>query len=114
YYTLAVPPLIRTASHLLSGSRRAELNRFTSACQNSPEFAGMVQHLFDHLLPRAQEKESASADSLEALLEVHGFDRVQHEQIRADLQNGRIGLAQNSLPVNSRIEDVVLGDYVPA
>jgi UTP--glucose-1-phosphate uridylyltransferase len=30
---------------------------------------------------------------------------VQHEQIQADLRAGRIGLAQNRLPVASRIED---------
>ncbi|HEY4753358.1 MAG TPA: UTP--glucose-1-phosphate uridylyltransferase, partial [Candidatus Limnocylindrales bacterium] len=32
--------------------------------------------------------------------------RTQHEQIRADLRNGRIGLALNRLPANTRIEDV--------
>ncbi|HXF60907.1 MAG TPA: UTP--glucose-1-phosphate uridylyltransferase, partial [Caldilineaceae bacterium] len=31
---------------------------------------------------------------------------VQHEQIRADMRSGRIGLAQNRLPVSSQIEDV--------
>ena len=36
----------------------------------------------------------------------HGFDRVQHEQIRADLKEGRIGLAQNRLPASAVIEDV--------
>jgi hypothetical protein len=40
------------------------------------------------------------------LLERHGFDRVQHEQIQADLRSGRIGLAQNRLPATSQIEDV--------
>jgi hypothetical protein len=116
YYTLAVPALIRTPAHQLSPARRAELHRFTSACQNSAEFAGMVQQLFDHLLPRSQENEASSAGSLQSLLAMHGFDRAQHEQIRADLHNGRIGLAQNCLPVNSRIEDAApdeLGDAAP-
>jgi hypothetical protein len=39
YYTLAVPPLLRTDSRLLSPGRRAELDRFTAACRtwrNSP------------------------------------------------------------------------------
>ncbi len=31
---------------------------------------------------------------------------MQHEQIRSDLRSGRIGLAQNRLPVSSTIEDV--------
>jgi hypothetical protein len=114
YYTLAVPPLIRTASHLLSPARRAELNRFTAACQSVAEFSGMVQHLFDHLLPRSQESEGGHAESLEAILQSHGFDRAQHEQIQADLRSGRIGLAQNRLPVNSRIEDVGPGDILDA
>ncbi len=35
---------------------------------------------------------------------------MQHEQIRADLRAGRIGLAQNRLPVNSDIRDVQPGD----
>ena len=30
---------------------------------------------------------------------------MQHEQIQADLHSGRIGLAQNRLPVTSHIED---------
>ena len=72
----------------------------------------MVQTLFDRLLPRAQAGETGRADTLEALLEANGFDRVQHEQIRADLQRGRIGLAQNRLPATSRIEDVRAGRIV--
>ena len=39
-------------------------------------------------------------------METLGFDRVQHEQIRADLRDGRIGLAQNRLPASTNIEDV--------
>ncbi len=74
----------------------------------------MVQNLFDHMLPRAAGDGVDAAQSLEALLDRHGFDRVQHEQIRADLRSGRIGLAQNRLPINSRIEDVSDGDLVDA
>ena len=44
----------------------------------------------------------------------YGFDRVQHEQIRADLRGGRIGLAQNRLPVSSAIRDVEPGDVFDA
>ena len=35
---------------------------------------------------------------------------MQHEQIRADLRSGRIGLAQNRLPINTVIDDVAEGD----
>ena len=114
YYTLAVPPLVRSEAKLLSPARRAELDRFASACRNLPEFGGMVQQMFDHLLPRGHEKPSAAAHSLDALLRAHGFDAVQHEQIQDDLRGGRIGLAQNRLPANSDIQDVQPGDLADA
>jgi len=110
YYTLAVPPLLRTEARQLSTAHRAELDRFAAACRTDPAFSGMVQQLFDHLLPRAGEKDGGPSQSLEALLEANGFDRLQHEQIRAGLRAGRIGLAQNRLPASSQIEDVKPGD----
>jgi hypothetical protein len=105
YYTLIVPALLRAESRLLSPARRAELDRFTEACRDSTEFSGTIHHLFDRLLPRAQES-SGGAHRLAALLDRYGFDRVQHEQIRADMRAGRIGLAQNRLSAAARIEDV--------
>ncbi|MGA3015913.1 MAG: UTP--glucose-1-phosphate uridylyltransferase [Bryobacteraceae bacterium] len=114
YYTLAVPPLVRSEAKLLSPARRAELDRFASACRNLPEFGGMVQQMFDHLLPRGHEKASGAAHNLDALLRTHGFDAVQHGQIQDDLRGGRIGLAQNRLPANSDIQDVRPGDLADA
>jgi len=112
YYTLIVPSLVRRELRLLSPSRRAELDRFGAACRTRPELAGMVETLFDHLLPRAAPPEGTPALGLQALLQEHGFDRLQHEQIRADLRSGRIGLAQNRLPPSSRIEDVAPADVI--
>ena len=105
YYTLLVPALLRQERHSLSALRRAELDRFGAACRTQPELRGVVQNLFDVMLPRGK-VESADGQSLTALLQEHGFDRVQHEQIRADLKEGRIGLAQNRLSANASIEDV--------
>ena len=105
YYTLQVPPLIRTEASRLSPMRRAELERFTAACRSSADYAGMIHTLFDHLLPAAHAGEDSQARSLKTLLDSYGFDRLQHEQIRQDLRSGRIGLAQNRLPVTSLIED---------
>ncbi len=94
YYTLAVPALLRTETRLLAPARRAELDRFASACRTAPELSGMVQNLFDHMLPRAAQSAADATESLDALLDRHGFDRAcQHEQIQADLRSGRIGLA---------------------
>jgi len=105
YYTLVAPTLLRQDRHSLSPLRRAELDKFGAACRTRPELRGVVQTLFDVMLPKGK-AESASDQSLAALLEQHGFDRVQHEQIRVDLKEGRIGLAQNRLPASAVIEDV--------
>jgi len=109
YYTLLAPTLLRQDRHALSPARRAELDKFGAACRTRPELRGVVQTLFDVMLPRGR-AESAADQSLTALLDQHGFDRIQHEQIRADLKEGRIGLAQNRLPASAVIEEVQEGD----
>jgi hypothetical protein len=113
YYTLTVPGLLRQDRHALSALRRAELDKFGAACRARPELRGMMQTLFDAMLPKGR-GETASEHALARLLEEHGFDRTQHEQIRADLKEGRIGLAQNRLPPNAAIEDVKDGDVTEA
>ncbi len=111
YYTLAVPTLLRTETRMLSPARRAELNRFASACRTAPELSGMVQNLFDHMLPRSG-ADGDGSQNLAALLDRYGFDRAQHEQIQSDLRSGRIGLAQNRLPATSTVEDPAAGEIV--
>jgi hypothetical protein len=113
YYTLTAPALLRQDRHSLSALRRAELDKFGAACRTRPELRGVVQTLFDVMLPRGT-AESAAGQSLAALLAQHGFDRLQHEQIRTDLKEGRIGLAQNRLPASAVIEDVQQGDVTSA
>ena len=113
YYSLIVPALLRTDRHELSPLRRSELDKFGAACRAKPELRGVVQTLFDAMLPRSRD-ESGGFQSLETLLEQNGFDRAQHEQIRSDLKDGRIGLAQNRLPASAVIEDVHPGDVADA
>jgi hypothetical protein len=111
YYSLTVPKLLRQELRALSPLRRAELDKFGAACRNKPELRGMVQMLFDQLLPRGK-AESAGGQTLHLLLDQFGFDRAQHEQTRADLQDARIGLAQNRLAPSAVIEDVHGDDVV--
>jgi hypothetical protein len=113
YYAMMVPGLVRRDVRGLSSSRRAELDVFGSACRVRPELSGMVQTLFDRLLPRLRPQEEAGQD-LASLLAANGFDPVQHERIRGDLRSGRIGLAQNRLPVSADIRDVEPGDVFDA
>nr|MCW1970134.1 UTP--glucose-1-phosphate uridylyltransferase [Anaerolineae bacterium] len=116
YYTLTVPALVKRERAELSNTRRSELAQFAHACQNDPAFAGVIEAVFDRLLPRPNHNTgpSANAPSLNQLLQNYGFDRVQHEHIRDDLRAGRIGLAQNRLPASSTIEDVRPGDVTDA
>ena len=113
YYTLTVPALLRRDPGQLSQGRRFELDRFAAACRTDPSLSGMVQTLFDRIMPRAGKGDGEGQD-LVALLQELGFDRMQHEQIRSDLRQGRIGLAHNRLPANTVIADVAPGDVADA
>ena len=113
YYALHVPRWLRADPQALTRPQRADLDRFSAACRSRPEFSGMMQTLFERLLPRLQ-ADHGRQHSLAELLEQNGFDRVQHEQIRDDLKNGRIGLAQNRLPANAELKDVLDSDVLDA
>ena len=90
---------------------RTELEHFSAAARTDPALNGVLQHIIDRILPDGELRTSQSG-SLEELLDRYGFDRVQHERIKADLRAGRIGLAQNRLPVNTTILDVEQGDVI--
>ncbi|MGA2175935.1 MAG: UTP--glucose-1-phosphate uridylyltransferase [Verrucomicrobiota bacterium] len=113
YYALHVPRWLRADPQALTRAQRAELDKFGAACRTRTELSGMMQTLFDRLLPRLK-SEGGSQQSLAELLEQNGFDRVQHEQIRDDLKDGRIGLAQNRLPASADIKDVQDADVFNA
>jgi hypothetical protein len=113
YYALHLPTWLRADAQALPPLCRVELDKFGAACRSRPELGGMVQVLFDRLLPRL-ERDHGRQRSLHELLEQNGFDRAQHEQIREDLKSGRLGLAQNRLPVNADLRDVKEEDVVDA
>jgi hypothetical protein len=108
YYQLTVPRCLRQEARYLSPRERADLQQFTQAARSRPEFAAVMPSLLDRMLPSVLLDGGAApeAGQLDALLAENGFDRAQHDQIRADLRNGRIGLARNRLPPSTRIEDV--------
>jgi hypothetical protein len=114
YYRFMVPPLLRMERRDLGAARLAELDQFATACRTLPELQGMVHTLFDAIFPAGDNDNATNRDSLAVLLEIHGFDRVMHENIREDLKSGRIGLSQNRLPDNVVIEDVVDSDLTDA
>lgn len=106
YYALTVPELLRQDRRTLSNLRRTELDKFGAACRSRVELRGMVQTLFDAMFPR-ERSDSGKEETLSTLLDANGFDAKLHEQIRTQLRDGRIGLAQNRLPTSATIEDVL-------
>ncbi|RPI29454.1 MAG: UTP--glucose-1-phosphate uridylyltransferase [Acidobacteria bacterium] len=113
YYVMMMPSVMRVEQQSLGRQRRRELGRLGSACRTRPEMSGLVSALFDRLLPGAVAGGS-DTQHLAAFLQEYGFDATHHEQIRADLRSGRIGLAQNRLPTNSIIEDPAAEDVLDA
>ncbi len=109
YYALTVPPLLRRDPRSLLLCERRELEHFSTASRTDPALDGMLQNLIDRILPEGEIRESQGG-TLEVLLDRYGFDRIQHERVKADLRSGRIGLAQNRLPINTTILDVEPGD----
>ncbi|HWE03082.1 MAG TPA: UTP--glucose-1-phosphate uridylyltransferase [Tepidisphaeraceae bacterium] len=109
YYAFMAPQWLRTDPRQLTPARRAELDRFGAACRTDPALGGMVETLFDRLIPRGRAG-SSSGQNLLIMLDEFGFDGELHEQIRLDLKGGRTGLAQNRLPASTVIEDVEAGD----
>ena len=104
YYALVVPTCCASTRARFRPPRRAELDRFGTACRTRPELAGMVA---DAVRPpaaargRRQPGDGRSAQ-LADLLEANGFDRAQHEHIRADLQQRADRPGQNRLPRQHR------------
>ncbi len=111
YYALMAPRLLKRDRRELAPAQRAEMERLAAACRTQPELSGMVQILFDRLMPKAPAGDR-DGPSLTSLLAQLGFDPVQHEQIRADLRSGRIGLAQNRLPASTVIVDAAPDDVI--
>ena len=81
-----------------------------AACRTAPEFSGMVQHLFDHLLPRGAGGGDDRSQSLDgAAGGTTASTACSTSRSRPTCARGRIGLAQNRLPASSRIEDAGAG-----
>jgi galactokinase/mevalonate kinase-like predicted kinase len=106
YYSILAPKLIRKEVKDLSFQSKRDLMRLNEACSQDGERA---RRLLDRILPHP----TANSDrqrSLREVLDEHGFDREQHEMIRAEILAGRIGLAENRLPIQTDIRDATASD----
>jgi hypothetical protein len=113
YYQHTLPALLRRDVRDLTTRERGDLQQFSRAGRTRPDFARALPGLLDRMLPSG-DGGGKSGPALAELLAANGFDRAQHEQIRADLRSGRIGLALNRLPPNTRIEDVAARELFDA
>lgn len=114
YYALLVPRWLREDPRAVPISKRTELDRVGQAARRNPDLSGLVESLFDRMLPSSPATAARGGGSLTELLAANGFDREQHERIRDDLRRGLIGLAQNRLPASSVVEDVRPGEVTDA
>jgi len=115
YYALVVPSMLRKETRFMPASRRAELDRLGAAARDNTKYSSLVQDLFDRLLPSSSATVPSQLNqTLSDLLIENGFDAVEHEQIRAGLRSGSIGLSQNRLPITAEIEDARGGDVFDA
>ncbi|MEM6911689.1 MAG: UTP--glucose-1-phosphate uridylyltransferase [Verrucomicrobiota bacterium] len=104
YYRFMLPLLVRQDPKTLSQAQTLELQQLGEICRQNEEFRALVPDFFQRLFPETAEEKTQS--DLASLLQENGFDALQHEQIRQDLRSGQIGLAQNRLPLRTKIEDV--------
>jgi galactokinase/mevalonate kinase-like predicted kinase len=111
YYLMMLPKWLLVGSRSLSAMRQVELEGFSARDLRGARAELVGQALVRRLLPTvtSEHKDNALLDSL---LAENGFDREQHEQIRADLQAGLIGLAKNRIPADATICDVGREDTV--
>ncbi|TWT53509.1 UTP--glucose-1-phosphate uridylyltransferase [Rubripirellula amarantea] len=110
YYGLIMPELLRTPMRDLPECRRIEMQQIGRRVQEErgKETASI---LMNSLLPRVDTSE-VNSQSLQQILSECGFDREQHEAIRENLIDGRIGLASNRLPASTSINNVGPADVI--
>lgn len=113
YYAMVAPQWLRRDVQDLSAATRNEITRFAGGCRTHPRLAGSMDLLFSSLFPQSSKEELAQGE-LQTLLSDNGFDPELHEQIRAELRAGRVGLAQNRLAANTVIENVAPHDVLDA
>jgi UTP--glucose-1-phosphate uridylyltransferase len=110
YYALQTPRMIAAKAGSVPYHRRSDVDHFANRCPDSGELVRVFRTMINHLFPvtRGSDQGSKSQWDTEAagIRRDNGFDPVQHELVRGDLQRGRIGLARNRLPVDLDISDV--------
>lgn len=118
YYTLQVPKMIAEASGPIDGLRKADVDHFANGSRDQAELLRVFRTMVNNLFPVTRSAGDATAakwdEEAAQIRRENGFDPVQHEQLREDMQRGRIGLARNRLPDSTDIRDVDDSDLIAA
>ncbi len=116
YYGIHVSGLVKQDPASVSYVRRAEIDFFTTYCEKNnlayPLLRTIVSNLFKVSDPSSQGNRNAENEKADFIKKQNGFDFIQHEEIRQEMQKGLIGLSHNRLPAETRIEDVQPGDVI--
>lgn len=110
YYGIHVSELVKKDPAAVPYIRRAEIDYFTTHCEQNnlayPLLRTIVSNLFKVSDPSSQNNQSDENRKADQIKKENGFDYIQHEEIREEMQKGRIGLSRNRLPAETLIEDV--------
>ena len=105
YYALQVPRMIAAGTGALLIDRRADVDHFANRCRETAELLRVFRTMINHLFPVTRSADDVSRARVgrrggRGSAATTASTPVQHEQLRDDLQRGRIGLARNRLPVD--------------
>ncbi len=104
YYSLVLPSLLKKELNDLTTCQRNELEELSKSHKTGGSYGSFVSDLFERMIPHSEEA-NEKAHNLSELLIQNGFNPLVHEEIKTELKAGRIGMAQNRLPVNTKITD---------
>ncbi|WP_169981190.1 UTP--glucose-1-phosphate uridylyltransferase [Tautonia rosea] len=118
YYSLQIPRMITQGHTEVNPQRRVDIDQFASRSADTSELLRLFRATVNTLFPVSRSALDPTSEDWNAeadrIRRENGFDPVQHEQLREDLQRGRIGLARNRLPVDTEIRDVHDDDLIDA
>jgi hypothetical protein len=114
YYGIHVSGLVKQDPNTVSYVRRAEIDFFTTYCEKNnlayPLLRTIISNLFKVSDPSSQGNRNVENEKADFIKKENGFDYIQHEEIREEMQKGLIGLSRNRLPAETLIEDVQPND----
>jgi hypothetical protein len=113
FYQAVLPATLGRPAGELTPRERDDLRQFKTYAAANPAYAEIMASFLERT-GSAPPMAGGQDSRLQQLLAENGFDAAQHDQIRADLRAGHIGLALNRLPVATRIENVAPGEITDA